>query len=212
LLVNLSNLRGGSDNVTVVLARIGESPTVSAPLPPLNSTSVHGGMNWKWLAGFWAAATLFVGGISLWLLKSVPAGMSLVGLSVIATVYLTYAWMRQRPRNEGRFDGGDETTLWRAYRTADARLTRKFLSHLAAIQSELHRAATEEEWAIDWNQHEVEFTQSKNALDAGDSPGAFLGFAKTIDILMAGVLEQRNQSKHIQRWGKVATPSSEKSE
>eukprot|EP00913_Durusdinium_trenchii_P028488 g26716.t1 len=212
LLVNLSNLRGGSDNITAVVVRIGSHPQGDDPTSHAIPKPPSSGMNWKWLAGFWAAAILFVTGVCLMLFDRMATGMTMAVLSVAATVYLTYRWLRQRPMRRQAENVGDETVLWRAYRTADARLTRKFLSHLVAIQSELHRTATEEGWEIDWKQHESEFTAAKTALDAGESSGAFLGFANTIDILMAGVLEQRKQTKHEQRWGKVATSTPEKSE
>lgn len=205
LLVNLSNLRGGSDNVTAVIVRVGAHPAGAGSAAPVAPSGSSNGMNWHWLAGFWGAAILFVAGISLMLFDRILAGMSMTVLSVAATITLIYSWMRSRPPRPDRGTVGDETVLWRAYRTADARLTRTFLSHLAAVQSELQRTATEERWEIDWDAHEKEFSAAKTALDAGVPNEALLGFAKAIELLMAGVIEQRKQTKFEQRWGKMAT-------
>jgi PPM family protein phosphatase len=204
LLVNLANLRGGSDNVTVVIANVGghpDGPNAVAPVAPKEPTHTT---TWKWLGGFWMAAILFVLGISSMLFQRPFVGGALTVLSVTAATWLIYAWRLQHPKSKPVAKTGDETVLWRPYRTADARLTRGFLTHLASVEAELQRAANEEDWSINWKKHEQEFQLAKASLDAGEYNGALTHFSKVIDTLMAGGMANRHQAKHDQRWGKSA--------
>ncbi|MCH8828920.1 MAG: hypothetical protein IID45_05010 [Planctomycetes bacterium] len=147
------------------------------------------------------------------LLSRVTAGITFTALSVLAMAGLLGAWFRNAPpRLTARGDAGAETTLWRAYRTADARLSRKFLGHVAAVESELQRAATDERWSIDWKAHEREYSTAKTALEAGDSAEAFRRFAQSIDVLMEGILQHRRQMQHEKQWGRTAESAAENTE
>lgn len=208
LLVNLSNLRGGSDNVTVVIARVGELP---AGIPDDRPHHEHPGvpLSWPWLAGFWAAAIAFVGGISLSILGRLLAGAIVGSLGGGALLAMTMAWTRTKAALQPVSDGDQTTILWRPYATADARLSKKFLNHLAALESELQRTASEEKWAIDWKVHEKEFEEAKRALTGNQRSTAFRALARAIDVLMMGLHEQRRQVVHDRRWGRVSSPESE---
>ncbi|MCH8829112.1 MAG: serine/threonine-protein phosphatase, partial [Planctomycetes bacterium] len=65
LLVNLANLRGGSDNISVVIVKVGDVPDGFSSLEDSEQPVVQSGINFWWLTGFWAVAITFVGGISL---------------------------------------------------------------------------------------------------------------------------------------------------
>lgn len=209
LLVNLSNLRGGSDNVTVIVARVGDLP---AGLPR-NALPAGPGpavaLNWKWLAGFWSGAIAFVVGVSIALLGERVPGVALGAAGLAMLVAMTAAWMRTRAGVRQSAIGGETTILWRPYATADARLSKRFLNHLAALESELQRTATEEKWPVDWKIHEQEFEEAKRALGGNQRPAAFRALARAIDLLMMGLTEQRRQTERDRRWGRVGASRSE---
>jgi len=213
LLVNLSNLRGGSDNVTVVIARVGDLP---AGVEPVRDDSVNGGgdapsLNWKWLSGFWAGAIGFVAGVSLVLFGYLVFGGLLAGGAVIGLLGLTLAWWKARAAVTQADAGGEETVLWRPYATAGARLTKRFLNHLAAVESELQHTATEEKWPVDWSVHGQEFQEVKATLTTNQHVRTFRALARSIDALMIGLHEQRRQLQHGRRWGRVTANRSESS-
>ena len=58
MLVNLANLRGGSDNVTVVIARVSGSPGSAAEEENPTATPSLG---LGWIITMWSVALLFVG-------------------------------------------------------------------------------------------------------------------------------------------------------
>src|SRR5580698_9676286 len=62
LLVNLANLRGGSDNISVVAAQVGSAGS-DAELEEEQSTPPRG-MGWGWLLAVWFLALVFVAGVT----------------------------------------------------------------------------------------------------------------------------------------------------
>jgi len=199
LLTHLANLRGGSDNITVVVCRVGDTPE---GLPSGRSDSEpksEGGLNWTWLGAFWLIAAVFGLGICLTLMDWVITGISIATSAVVFVAGLLGYWLRQRP---SAVVDSDETVLWRPYRTASAKLSKRFLNHLAAIEAELQRTASEEGWTIDWATHESSFQSAQTALGNRQYSQSFIAYSRTIDILMAGLQLYRKQLKHEAQWGR----------
>lgn len=199
MLVNLANLRGGSDNITVVITRVGELPAGLVAEDPRGPPARTGGPRLWLLVLFWAIAIVFVAGVSLVLLGWLLQGVSLVALTVIAVGGLVLRWLEKRQDVPPDNVSTSETTVWRPYRTASARLTRRFMNHLASVEAELHRAAADEGWAIDWAQHEQAFRGARNLLAEKKYARGFLELARAIDILVAGLQQQRRQINQEQK-------------
>jgi protein phosphatase len=203
MLVNLANLRGGSDNITVVIARVsganeGEIEEEPGPPPPA--------MGWGWLITIWLLALIFAGGVIGILLGWAVEGVYLVAGAAFAAVGAFAFWLERRPRAKPSSEEGIETTVWRPYRTASARSSVAFLNHLATLEGELARAATEERWSIDWPAQQAAHASAKESLEAKDYPKALAELAQVIDILMAGLLQYRKQVHRQSKWGKQQTP------
>lgn len=203
LLVNLANLRGGSDNITVLVTRVGELPPGIEPVPYEELPGESSAMSWGWLAGLWVIAIAFVAGVFLMLTERLVAGVLTVGGTLIALVLLLAAWWNFRPR-PGMLPESDssETVLWRPYRSASASLSRSFLSHLASIEAELQHNAIEEGWSIDWSVHDAAYKAAKQAGMNAQYSKAFREYARAIDSLMIGVHQHRKQTQHDAKWKK----------
>ena len=215
LLVNLANLRGGSDNVTVVIVRAGEVPPGAAEIDePLELEPPADEAAWAWLAANWAVAILFVAGVSALMLKKLAAGLLLTSLSIVLTGVLIIYWLRNRlPReNAARETDTAETVVWRPYRSAPARMSRKLLSHLTAIDSELQRTAVEEGWDVDQAEHDVAWKAARDSLQEQNHQAAFEAVAHGIDLLMAGVHQHRRQSTAGARQKRQTEPTTEESQ
>ena len=211
LLVNLANLRGGSDNTTVVVARVGDLPFGAtldeeeeiAPAP--RETWLRG---W-WLVAFWSIAIVFVSGVSLTLLGWLIEGVSLVCLTVIAVGGLILRWLEKRQEPRPAAQPASDTTVWQPYATASARLSRRFVSHLAAIEEELHRTAAEEGWSINWRAHEDAFRKARKRFTDKQYRAGFLELANAIDVLMEGIIAHRRQLTD-QKRGRESPPPAPK--
>jgi protein phosphatase len=201
LLVNLANLRGGSDNITVVVVRVGAVPPEVLVGDEHQQRAMEQKRGWLWLAGFWAIAVLFVVGVILLLFRHQLEGIVSIAASASVLLVMMFFFLR-RLRSPSISVDPAETVLWSPYATASARLTKKFLGHLAAVEAELQRTATAESWTIDWTRHENAYAQAKTAYSARDYSRSFAHYAQAVNSLMAGLHECRRQLHHEAKWGK----------
>lgn len=205
MLVNLANLRGGSDNVTVVIGRVSGAP--GAPDEEVASPSTPG-LGWGWIITMWLISLLFAAGVIRMLFGHLVDGVYLVAGAAFSAVGVFAYWLERRPRTRPTGEEGIETTVWRPYRTASARPSVAFLNHLAALEGELARAANEERWAIDWPAQQAAHALARGSLESKNYSKALSELAKVIDILMAGLLQYRKQVQRQSKWGKPTTTPS----
>jgi protein phosphatase len=204
LLVHLANLRGGIDNTTVIVVRAAPTGDVR---PRETTHDVHIQPDWQLATVFTGLTTMFLIGLGMLLLSP----LNLLGaLIMIASVVAGGAWAVIRARRRDRAEAaviseGQSTIIWKPYRFAAAKITPQFLQQLARIEAELHRAAQEEHWPIDWAQHDICAQKAEVAMQHKQSPAALKEYARALDLLMTGVHWQRKQMHHETRWGK-STP------
>lgn len=199
LLVHLANSRGGLDNITVVIARVGASPEGAVPLP--HSAE---GLSWWSLAAFTLIAALVALGSGLALLTEwLIFGGFLAGGAIAALVaWLLIGWIRH-PGRSGRGER-DKTILWRAYRTASARMEPDFLQNLAATEAELRRAAQEEGWPVDWAEHKAASERAQSAMRERRYGEALRDFGRALDLIMGSIHQQRRVIQQEISRGKTA--------
>ena len=202
LMVHLANLRGGVDNTTVIVVRVVASADVPAETAP---TVDYVPPDWHQASVYTGLATVFLLGLVLTLLSP----WRLAGaLAMIVCLIVGVAWSVIQARRLDREDAapseGHSTIIWKPYRFASAQITSAFLQQLARIEAELHRAAQEEHWPIDWAQHDICAQRAEIALKHKQWGTAIRDYARALDLLMTGVHWQRKQLHHETRWGKAA--------
>ncbi len=204
LLVHLANLRGGVDNTTVISVRL---------VPPPNSQVVEAASpvalqpDWMQTVIFTGLATVALLGTALWLFTP----LSLLGLVILMTcVLLTVIRLifsaRRKDVIEAPVVESHSTVNWMPQRIAPAQITNGFLQQLARIEAELHRAAHEENWPVDWGTHDACCQRAGVAMNLKQWQPALREYARALDLLMTGVHWQRKQLHHETRWGKAAAP------
>jgi protein phosphatase len=197
LLVNLANLRGGSDNITAIVVRIGPVP---AGLPPEASDTgpPYSVLNWWWYGTFWVVSLILVAGISVGLFGDWVTGLLLIAVALFSLVALFTLLREKRHRYVSSLDP-EKTVYWKPYRTASARLNHRFVTTLATLEADLQRTATEEGWTIEEPRHNEAYERAKAALAARHYREALAAYARAIDAQMAGVLLYRRQLKREPR-------------
>lgn len=200
LLVDLANLRGGTDNVTVVIARVGDLP------PGLSESSIPmvairpDRTSWGWFAAWCGWGILLAISITLMLSGRVVEGLLVMGCVLIALGGLVISGLRLKPlANEA--DDHDRTVLWRPHRSAEFKLSSEFLGMLAALEQTLQATALEEGWSIDWSEHKTAYEQASQALAAREFQAALLPLGKAIHVLMASIQEARRKMDRAVKWG-----------
>ncbi len=201
LLVDLANLRGGPDNITVLIARVGPIPAElpqDAVASSADSNSPADG--WGWFISVLLAGITFVVGNALVFFERRLEGALIEAVGVVGMGILILLWLRFRrlARERSSFP---EVTPGTPYRTASAKITPEFVTELANLEHNLQRSAMEEGWSIDWTAHSQVFQTAKTALSERRYTESLRDFAKAIHFLMGGIHLLRRQRDQLQRWG-----------
>lgn len=211
MLVHLSNLRGGPDNITVVVVRAGDIPEGAEDSDHFVTTKGNSDSGGWWsFALMCVLAALFLIGLGLVTLDKTQraAGAGLIVVSVLGMIgWLIMSRVKRPPVEPVRNHDPRSTIAWRPYRTASARITEEFVQYLARVEGELQKAAMDENWSIDWKQLEESYRKAADLLTRKRFSKSLMEFAKVFDHLMVGVHSHRKQIQHESRWGKGSNPS-----
>lgn len=200
LLVNLANLRGGSDNITVVVAEASKEaaskqPSGETPVVTRRRNSV--GMGPFWTLAFWVTVVVLGIGAALLAMQKYLVGGIVGGVGLVSFAILIWQWMARREATSSA--SSDATVHAQTYTMASARTTKEFMAGLAKIERELHRIANEESWEIDWPTHATSISAAREALDKKQTRKAMSEMGKAIDVLVVGLHAHRKRirSTHI---------------
>lgn len=202
-LVNLANLRGGPDNITVVIARVGagganaEEPP-AADIPPL-ATSTRLFQPFE-LAGGGIAVGLFVIGALLISTDYGVMGHLLMAAANVLCGILILLWIRRR-RRDHLSSHIPVVSKGGPYRTASCELTPQFLSSLSTLEATVQRTAQEDGWLVDWANYQGVREQALTDLAARKHRDALRNLARGLQFLMEGIQQLRRQRDQAQKWG-----------
>jgi PPM family protein phosphatase len=192
LLVHLANLRGGTDNCTIVVIRVGPLPGNVA----MAETSQDSGeisvppveLGWRWMLAFWVVAAVMVSGMTLWLFGYSRPGtvLSLLGAVVGSGMLWGARNARQQLGLVHAAAQNDRRRRGTPYRSAIARPLEELLDELASVAAEIQRTAHEDAWSVEWDKYSDCIGRAREALSARRRSLALQEYGKAIDALMAG--------------------------
>jgi len=187
-LIDLANLRGGPDNVTVIVARV-TGPQVARDKGPRSNASsgsaskrpVHPAI-WALLGGF-SLATVGLAAVNSW-----PAALiCLVGAIAAAATALAQRYGAAEPEsraNQGPLGKGP-------YSAVTCPPNDEFVERFARIVQELCDAAIREDWTVDWPRFNALREQAAAARQAGDLSQAVRSYLLAISFMMGQLKQQR---------------------
>ncbi|TWT58115.1 putative protein phosphatase 2C-type [Thalassoglobus neptunius] len=181
LLIHLANIRGGPDNSTVIIARVGELPANVEPEFLPEEPDDQQSLGWAWLIGFWVVAMFLAGGLSLLAIQRTIAGVAVTACSSIALLALlvaSFRQTRQKLQSEFRSHAG------RPHRTAVALDSKPLFERLAEISHDLQRAAREDGWNVNWKLHDQAIQAAESAAESLRYAKAVRHVSRAIDSLM----------------------------
>jgi len=208
LLVDLANLRGGPDNITVVIVRVGAIPPELPQETEIDDdNSAEGQFGWSWLIAVFLAGILIIVGHAwpYFNFERRIEGLSMEALGVTGVGALMLTWLRMR-RRARELAALPQMTPGTPYRTASAKLTPEFVTELANLENNLQRSAVEEGWSIEWTEHNRVFEAAKTALAERRYTESLRDFARAIHVLVGGIHLLRKQRDQILRWGAKPQP------
>jgi protein phosphatase len=210
LMVHLANLRGGPDNITAVVVKVGPIPDgASLDQPSVAMRAVSGGWG-PFVISATLAIALLSGLYAAAVRGQIVQGSTIMVLSALLWIATLFVTIRRRSDGPVRASSFDplSTVVWRPYRTAPAKLQIRFLEEMARLEGELQRAAREEGWRIDWERLEDHLRKAMSAAEKRRLSLALAEYARSFDLLMTGLLEQRRRAQHEAKWGKQPPPRS----
>jgi protein phosphatase len=193
-LVDLANLRGGPDNITIVIAQVaGEAaPGAGAGAAALSGapragSGVHPAMWAVSFAFLLAAATLWV----LQMPLPVAAIVAVVGLLGVGIG----VWRTFHPAAPGGSRGNERRNGHGPYTRTACDKVGQLVERLREMMNELRQAAVEEDWAIDWPPIDRYCQAAEQSAKARDHQRSLREYAQAISYTMKELREQRKKRK-----------------
>lgn len=205
LLIDLTNCRGGSDNVTVVIANVEQfadiiTPVVDAPAQPPEPAShavkKKSGKVWASTISLYLFLIFGTFGLVLLALGKIPVGLTLICpaliLGFVRFIVLTSgrdaefesAVPETSNASKDTVEMPPQLALKSPYRVASAEIMPDFLEFLAAAQSELTQAARENGWEVDFQMLAKLNSEAASEQKQHNTAQCIANRARAIDSLM----------------------------
>ena len=182
-LVDVANLRGGPDNISIIVARVaGEAPpNVEQECSSQAKQAMPGQV---YAPGLWGAVAVCLVALGFCLALDYTAGAIIAGASIAAALMLAVvARRKQRSLNSasrpigGPYGNGP-------YREAECEPNRSVVNALAEIAKNLRQLPPDNGLTIDWEPLDAEAAQAAEAADKGDFAAAVRLYSHAIRQLM----------------------------
>ena len=191
VLVDLANLRGGPDNISVIVVRVA-SPPVATEADPEGDTPPSKGPLLALVSWGIAALCLLAAGLMLFGGWKAPAGVAALGATVALIVALS-----QRGESAVTEDGVPiRSPLGRApYIRLNCPPSSEMINDLAGVASQLRQAATEQRWQVNWNGFDQFRAEAETAARRGDFAAALAAHGRSITLIVDDLRKRRGELK-----------------
>lgn len=186
LLIHLANIRGGPDNSTVIVARVGDLPANVQPMPADVEVDDRFNLDWSWFIGFSATALLLVFGIAMLTQGHQVRGSITTALAVIAFLALSIGVFRRQRALKALYVDDAETKFLRPHRTNVCLDSKALFERLLRLEGELRRAAREDGWGVNWVNHQT-------AVDAATTAAQEKRYSRAIRHVASAIGEMMDQ-------------------
>jgi|CXWL01.1.fsa_nt_gi protein phosphatase len=192
LLVDLANLRGGPDNITVIVAQVtgSELATAEADAAPIKIGKVKHDPKSE-LAFLVVIAVFFLGALLLAVIGSMPAALGALTVGVLVAVAAFV--IRKRTEAKGIELGTGRKLGKGPYTSADCPEPSEFAATLAKITDELRRAPGAAKYEIDWAEYDAHYQSAAEARLNARPEDSIRESARAVSVLMENVREAMNK-------------------
>lgn len=177
VMIDLANLRGGPDNITIVVARVAaQAPDDRARRSRSTASSAAAANPLPWAA---TGALILVAAILGLAGQPAPA----VGVAIAALVLGTFLLIKR--------SGGAAEDLPKGARLGNApyvsticKVNNEFVDKLAKVVEQLRTAATEQGWSIDWSRYDGFCSRAVTAAENRQYPQAVREYCHAVRFMM----------------------------
>jgi protein phosphatase len=203
-LVDLANLRGGPDNITVMIVHIDGAGSPSDPTLHLPGERTPWYLLLPWPMSALLGGTMLAAGAALMTYYQIWGALLiflLAAASLIAGVVgLVIAHKEEKLRQENE----PEPPRINVYQQASCQIERPLLDKLARAEALLQQRARERQWEADWDSFQHYHDQAQTHLSQGQLPDTFREYCRAVTVLTEAFLKQRNKEEMFQPvWDKT---------
>ena len=195
-LVDLANLRGGPDNITVMILRIGAaSETRKSAAGPSVMRSVIGLIPWPLIALFFG---LILAAWAGWLMLIRESGGAIAfGFGAAAIIAGLVGLIAQAVREKRSADVEDdaEPRKLQVYSQSSCRIDGGLLDRLVRAVASLRQHISDKEWAADCVTCDTHQAEGAKYLAKGDLSSAFREYCRSMRPLTETLQRQRNKEE-----------------
>ncbi len=185
-MVDLANLRGGPDNITVIIAKVTGPPIAAGEATQVDSDAAANRRNgvWPWwiVGGCLLLAAVAAATVQWWPLAAL--------LAVAAATIIAWRFIRGQSPEMPR----PEQPLGRApYRAVAAIPDAHFAGELSDLARQLCHVAQEEQWEISHDDLESRLEKANDAARRNDFTSAVVGYADVVRYVMRLIRTHHSQ-------------------
>ncbi len=192
LLVDLANLRGGPDNITLILVRVLDERVLSEAhsSSPVRGAPKSAGSSWiATVAAPIAGVCLLFAILLRFAGQAVVAGvLAAAGISVL--IGAAIGWFRRWMIAPGSEVDADESVGQAPYATCRCDRDGMMAKTLSNTLEELRQAARDENWSVSWQDIDAWRDSADKQAEARRYPQAIQQYAKAIRQMMAQLRKQ----------------------
>jgi PPM family protein phosphatase len=184
VLVDLANLRGGPDNITVIVAKVGNLSAVQrAEAPSVGGGGLSRVSLWAWVG---LGVGLLLGALLAAADKWIGAAVGLGGALVCGLWVLAQATSGGRRMSWGRAALGKGPHTSQVCRIGDPLLER-----FAGLIKKLRDSASQQNWSIDWTELDRRGASADRQRQMGNVVEACREYCRSLSFLMSEIRKQR---------------------
>jgi protein phosphatase len=191
-LVDLANLRGGPDNITVLIVRVGDGLARECVAAAPRRRPLARAFPWP-LPALFLGIVLAGGATALVLqaMRQLGVALFVLAAAVIVAGLVGLVLRLRREKERVPDDEVHERPPAKPYRTRACRLDRPLLDRLARATQTLKQRITERQWEADWAEFERHHELAEKHLGDGDLPEAFREHCRAMRPLAEAVQQHR---------------------
>ena len=189
LFVDLSNLRGGPDNITAIVVEVADN-RLTTPTQEAIAVRRNGARKPFSTALGVVTAVCLLASVLLFLLQLIPLAVvtMVLGLIAVATGLVQFYWTETA--------GSDSTSRYGngPYRQYSAKPNLALFENLAGTMKSLREASVERNWTIDWETLDKQFVLARGKADSHNFSEAVRIQSLLLIELMRQIRKQRKNS------------------
>lgn len=203
-LVDLANLRGGPDNITVVIVRTGAASENAPPAgglrgltPPPPGRPWYDRLPWPLLVQLLGLLLAVVA--ALLVFNKLPGGVPVFALAAVVIVAGLVGLLMQYHREKQRPPPEEPPTPpeLHVYRQASCRLEAPLLNRLAQAVQALGERVREKEWDADWPAYERHLELARQHERDGNLEGTFAEYCRAMRPLTEALARNRSKEEAL---------------